>query len=164
MYNREEYSSKNIIKRFGTIAIENGYINKEQFIEAIKIQLDEDLEGLKRKLIGITLYRLGYIHISEINEVLAIQDIEEFNDPSTYTQHSLFKIECDRCDEKFEAVKLIIIKDTGENVCRNCSRFFRKCSNCVGYFQNTITDEETGHIYCKDCYHYYLEQLIVNKI
>jgi len=57
-------------KRFGTIAVEKGFITRDQLFEAIKIQLTEDIEGKKHRLIGTILFEEGYIDIRQIDEVL----------------------------------------------------------------------------------------------
>ncbi len=57
-------------KRFGTIAVEKGFTKKEQIIEAMKQQVEEDLDGKEHRRIGSILYSLGYITIPQINEVL----------------------------------------------------------------------------------------------
>ena len=57
-------------KRFGTIAVEKGFTTKEQVLEAMRVQVSEDLDGKEHRRIGSILYSLGYIKIPEINEVL----------------------------------------------------------------------------------------------
>ncbi len=57
-------------KRFGVIAIEKGFITPEQLIEAIKIQVMEDIEDGKHRLIGRILLEQELITIPQIDEVL----------------------------------------------------------------------------------------------
>lgn len=57
-------------KRFGIIAIEKGLINSDQLIEALKIQVLEDLEKGKHRLLGRILVDQGLITIQQIDEVL----------------------------------------------------------------------------------------------
>ena len=57
-------------KRFGVIAVEEGYITKEQLFEALKIQVEEDLLGNPHTLIGIILIRLGHLTHEEADHVL----------------------------------------------------------------------------------------------
>jgi hypothetical protein len=45
-------------KRFGVVAVEKGFITKEQLFEALKIQVEEDLSGEPHTLIGIILIKL----------------------------------------------------------------------------------------------------------
>ena len=59
-------------KRFGVIAVEKGFINKEQLFEALKIQVEEDLSGKPHTLIGIILMRLGYLSPEQAEEVLSV--------------------------------------------------------------------------------------------
>lgn len=57
-------------KRFGAVAIEKGFITLENLIEAMKIQIQENLEGSEHRLIGQILWEKGYIKNEQINEVL----------------------------------------------------------------------------------------------
>ena len=57
-------------KRFGTIAIEKGFISRDNISEALKIQATEDLEGMQHRLIGQILLEKNYITNIQINEVL----------------------------------------------------------------------------------------------
>ena len=59
-------------KRFGTIAVENAFISLDQLLEAMRIQLTEDTEGKKRRLIGQILFDLGYMTFDQIDEVLRL--------------------------------------------------------------------------------------------
>ena len=57
-------------KRFGVVAVEKGFINKEQLFEALKLQVEEDLLGKPHTLIGIILIKLGYLTNEEADHVL----------------------------------------------------------------------------------------------
>ncbi len=57
-------------KRFGVIAVEKGFIEKEQLFEALKIQIEEDLQNKKHNLIGIILIKLGYLTPEQADEIL----------------------------------------------------------------------------------------------
>jgi hypothetical protein len=57
-------------KRFGVIAVEKGFIDKEQLFEALRIQVEEDLSGKPHTLIGLILIRLGYLTREQAEEVL----------------------------------------------------------------------------------------------
>jgi hypothetical protein len=59
-------------KRFGVIAVEQGFIEAEQLIEAIKIQAREDIEKKQHRPIGRILLALGHITVKEIDKVLEI--------------------------------------------------------------------------------------------
>jgi Ca2+-dependent lipid-binding protein len=62
---------KKIEKRFGTIAVEKGYITVDQLMDALDIQVRENLSRKKHRLIGKILYDLGYLTIDQIQRVLA---------------------------------------------------------------------------------------------
>ena len=52
-------------KRFGVVAVEKGFVTKEQLFEALQIQIEEDLGGDRHSLIGIILVRLGYLTVAK---------------------------------------------------------------------------------------------------
>ncbi|MBN2063126.1 MAG: hypothetical protein JW882_22165 [Deltaproteobacteria bacterium] len=56
--------------RFGTIALEKGFITKAQLIDALIAQVDDNIEKKRHRLIGTILFELGYITHREIDEVL----------------------------------------------------------------------------------------------
>ena len=56
--------------RFGFIAVEKGFITADQLIEAFKIQVMEEIEKGKHRLIGAILFEQGYITLAQIEEVL----------------------------------------------------------------------------------------------
>ncbi|MDH3357896.1 MAG: hypothetical protein OET81_02975 [Desulfobacteraceae bacterium] len=57
-------------KRFGAVAIDKGFITLENLIEAMKIQILENLQGIDHRLIGQILWEEGYIKTEQIDEVL----------------------------------------------------------------------------------------------
>ena len=57
-------------KRFGVIAVEKGFITKDQLFEALKIQITEEIEKKEHRLIGRILYDLELLTLSQIDEVL----------------------------------------------------------------------------------------------
>ena len=57
-------------KRFGIIAIEKGFITPEEFIEAMKVQVWEDIEEGTHRLIGQILLALNSLSITQVEDVL----------------------------------------------------------------------------------------------
>ena len=57
-------------KRFGTLAVQKGFITVDQLFEAIEIQVKEDLEQGKHRLIGTILFEHGFITVLQIDNVL----------------------------------------------------------------------------------------------
>jgi hypothetical protein len=57
-------------KRFGVLAVEKGLITADQVIEALRIQVFEDIEKGKHRLIGRILLEQGLITLAQIEEVL----------------------------------------------------------------------------------------------
>jgi len=53
-------------KRFGMVAVEKGYITKEQLIDALKIQIDEDLERGSHRPIGEILVEMNAISMDQL--------------------------------------------------------------------------------------------------
>jgi len=63
--------AESLDKRFATLAMERGFINLDQFTEAMTIQATEDIAGIKHRRIGEILLEMEYISMSEMSEVLA---------------------------------------------------------------------------------------------
>ncbi len=68
----EETDPKDV--RFATLAMQKGFINLDQFTEAMRVQIMEDIARVKHRRVGEILLEMGYISISEISEVLAEMD------------------------------------------------------------------------------------------
>jgi hypothetical protein len=65
--------------RFGFIAVEKGFITADQLIEAFRIQVMEEIENEKHRLIGAILFEQGYITLAQIEEVLeSMQNLPAF--------------------------------------------------------------------------------------
>lgn len=64
--------TEHLEKRFGVIAIEQGYCSPEQFVEALKIQVMEDLNRGRHRLVGRILLEQGLITLDQIDQVLEI--------------------------------------------------------------------------------------------
>jgi hypothetical protein len=57
-------------KRFGALAVEKGFITVEQLIKAMDIQIFENLQEEKHRLIGDILFEEGFITKKQIDEML----------------------------------------------------------------------------------------------
>ena len=57
-------------RRFGFIAIEKGYIKADQLYEALMRQRAQETGGTERRPLGLILKDLGYLSVSQINEIL----------------------------------------------------------------------------------------------
>jgi hypothetical protein len=62
--------TQHLEKRFGVLAVEKGLITADQVIEALRIQVMEDIEKGKHRLIARILLEQGLITLSQIDEVL----------------------------------------------------------------------------------------------
>jgi hypothetical protein len=67
---KEERETQHLEKRFGVIAIESGYVTPKEFVDALKIQVLEDIEKGQHRLIGRILLEQGVITLEQIDEVL----------------------------------------------------------------------------------------------
>jgi hypothetical protein len=56
--------------RFGIIALEKGFITSRQLGKAVNAQLNEDLEKGKHRLIGEILVDMGFMTVSQVEELL----------------------------------------------------------------------------------------------
>jgi hypothetical protein len=69
----DKTATKDVVdKRFGMIAVKNGWITTKQLAEALEIQIKEDLIGKPHRLIGSILFDLGHITTPQIQEALRI--------------------------------------------------------------------------------------------
>ena len=59
-----------IRNRFGTIAVEKGFITKDQLVDALSVQARENVESGKHRLIGQILLEYGFMTQAQIDEVL----------------------------------------------------------------------------------------------
>ena len=64
------------LPRFGSIAVQKGFISKEQLLKAMNEQIERDIDGLERRYIGSILYDLGYMDLDQIDEVVEALDKE----------------------------------------------------------------------------------------
>jgi hypothetical protein len=57
-------------RHFGFIAIEKGFIRADQLYEALMRQRAQETGGTERRPLGLILKDLGYLSVSQINEIL----------------------------------------------------------------------------------------------
>ena len=62
-------------KRFGIVAVENEFISRDQLIEAVQIQIVDELKGAKHRLVGEILRDKGYMTDTQIDIVIESMDI-----------------------------------------------------------------------------------------
>ncbi len=67
---KEELETQHLEKRFGVIAIESGYVTPKEFVDALKIQVMEDIEKGRHRLVGRILLEQGIITLEQIDNVL----------------------------------------------------------------------------------------------
>ena len=56
--------------RFGTMAVQNGFVTLDQLKEGLSLQVEENIAGEPHRLIGTILMDLGYISEDQIATVL----------------------------------------------------------------------------------------------
>jgi len=57
-------------KRFGVVAVELGFVEAEQLVAALRVQVNEDLGHEKHRLLGEILAEQGWITKAQIQQVL----------------------------------------------------------------------------------------------
>jgi aspartate ammonia-lyase len=57
-------------KRFGSIAVEKGFITAEQLFNVLQTQAKENVEQSEHRLIGQILLEKGYLSAEELDEIL----------------------------------------------------------------------------------------------
>jgi len=62
--------TKGFKKRFGAIAVEKGFVTKEQLAEALKTQVTEELEQGQHRLIGTILHDKGFMTFPQLQATL----------------------------------------------------------------------------------------------
>jgi hypothetical protein len=67
-------------KRFGVIAVEKRFATADQVIDALRIQIAEDISTGKHRLIGRIFYEQNLITLSQLNEVLTAMEKAQEND------------------------------------------------------------------------------------
>jgi len=63
--------TEHLEKRFGILSVEKGFVTADYVIEALRIQVIEDMQKGKHRLIGRIFLEQGLMTISQIDEVLA---------------------------------------------------------------------------------------------
>jgi hypothetical protein len=67
-------------RRFGTVALNKGFINVDQLIEALAVQVKENVEKKRNRPLGEILEGLGYMKDREIKEILESRFEQRFGD------------------------------------------------------------------------------------
>ena len=98
-------------KRFGVLALNKGFINVEQIIEALTIQLKENIERKKNRPIGQILLELGYINTQEIKELLEPKFEQRFGEVAVEKRFITF-------NQLLEAMTIQVKEDAGSGVHR----------------------------------------------
>ena len=60
--------------RFGCIAVEKGFVTEEELVEAMELQIRDNLKGKGHRLIGTILFELGYMDVKQVDEVLVFME------------------------------------------------------------------------------------------
>ena len=63
--------TQHLDRRFGVSAVAMGFVTADQVIEALRIQVMEDIEKGKHRLIGLILLEQRLITLSQIERVMA---------------------------------------------------------------------------------------------
>jgi len=66
---------EHIERRFGIVAFYKGFITAEELVEALRIQVMEELNGMGHRVLGEILYEQGFMKSEQINEVIEAMTI-----------------------------------------------------------------------------------------
>jgi hypothetical protein len=64
--------TEHLEKRFGIVAIEKGYVKPDDIVDALRIQVKEDIESGQHRLMGRILLEQGKLTLFQVDEVLEI--------------------------------------------------------------------------------------------
>lgn len=64
--------TEHLEKRFGVLAVERGFVTAAQVIEALRIQVTEDMDEGRHRIIGRIFLEQGLMTLSEVDEVLGL--------------------------------------------------------------------------------------------
>ena len=64
-------------RRFGITAVRKGFITVDQLIEALTVQVMEELKETEHRLIGEILFEKQYLTAKQIKEVLKLLGISD---------------------------------------------------------------------------------------
>lgn len=67
---REFLMKKHFHKRFGTIAVDKGYINDDQLIKALEIQAKENVMEGKHRLLGQIFVEESLLTAAQVDDIL----------------------------------------------------------------------------------------------
>lgn len=65
-------AERELDQRFGTIAVKKGIITQEQLMQAFRIQIAENIEQGRHRLIGAILLEQGHMTMQQIDEVIGM--------------------------------------------------------------------------------------------
>jgi len=74
LYRKDLKMKVQLQKRFGTIAVEKGFITQDQLFLALKIQAKENLEKDKHRLLGQILIEQGLLSVAQVEEILSVMN------------------------------------------------------------------------------------------
>jgi hypothetical protein len=64
--------TQHLEKRFGIVAVEKGFVKADDIVNALRIQVMDDIETGRHRLIGRILLEQGKLSLPQIDEVLEI--------------------------------------------------------------------------------------------
>lgn len=70
MDNFDKELSQKYCYRFGKIAVDRGYVDREKLKEAIMEQIEDDLNELPHKMLGMIFFEKGWMTSEQIDDVL----------------------------------------------------------------------------------------------
>ena len=80
-------------KRFGAVAIEKGFIIKEELLEAMMVKIESHLDEAEPKLVGSILNDMHYMTEQQIDEVVNSMPKKPYSCPRC----GVMILECSNC-------------------------------------------------------------------
>ena len=69
-WRRGGMEAEHLEKRFGVTAVKKGFIASDQLVEALAVQVEEDIATGGHDLVGKILLKQGIISLEQIDEIL----------------------------------------------------------------------------------------------
>ena len=71
---KEIYHSE---RRFGVIAVQKGFVTRDQLLKALRAQVEDNLDGRPHRLLGEILHEQSAMPFAQIGEVLLALGVTE---------------------------------------------------------------------------------------
>ena len=70
MQSQQTNEAEQLCSRFGTIAVEHGFISRDQLLAALNEQVEDNLAGRPHRIVGAICFAHGWMTAAQIDTVL----------------------------------------------------------------------------------------------